>query len=49
MQQVLTSEAVDAIMKQSLYGPEELPIDGTIPEGTIVVEGLVRNFGLLHD
>jgi hypothetical protein len=39
------AERIEGILKDCLYRDEELPADGSIPEGTIKVQGLVRNFG----
>lgn len=45
----LTSAAVDALMNQCLFTEEEISSlsegEGVLPEGAVIVEGLVRKFG----
>lgn len=46
----LTSEAVDALVRKCLFTPEEAPdgdkpIGAVIPDGAIIVDGIVRSWG----
>lgn len=42
---VLSVSAVQAIMVDSLYKDEEMPDPGKAPEGAILVEGVLHNYG----
>ncbi len=42
---MIDSEEVELCFLDCLYKKEEVPKDGSIPEGCIQVEGLVGNFG----
>lgn len=41
----LTAENVSAIVRDCLYRDEEVPQDGTIPTGAVIVEGVMSRLG----
>ena len=41
----LTAERVTATIKSCLYDSDQLPTDGTAPDGAILVAGITRKFG----
>jgi hypothetical protein len=41
----LTAEHVTSIIKDCLYRKEEIPTDGSLPVGVIIIEGVVGKFG----
>lgn len=42
---VLNSDAVTALFMDSLFKDEELPEDGSAPEGAVMVEGIIHAVG----
>jgi len=42
----LTRVAVDSIMRDCLYRPDEVPSDGSAPTSAVIVEGAIGKFGL---
>jgi len=46
MAPTLNAERVQAILRDCLYRDDEVPEDGSAPEGAVVVEGVLRKFGL---
>jgi len=41
----INEQEVEEAFRDCLFKQEELPADGSPPEGTVIVEGIVNNFG----